>query len=128
MNSLEKLENQYFMLQMKDIFDSEDYKLAHLLNEQIRGLTEAYDDCIVKFLNENGYDIDKPYTATKLYKIKKQLEEKDLFVDILEYCEFEKDCSKVTNYMMPFFNHISNPISEDTRKQLIEEWKKRKNE
>lgn len=127
MNSLEKLKNQYTALQMQDHWESEDYKLCHLINEQIRILTEQYDDMIVEFLQNNGYDIKKPYTATELYKIKEELTKKDKFVDILEYTEFAEDCSKATTHFLPFLNSISNPISEDTRQHLIEEWKRRNN-
>lgn len=38
--SLEQLENRYFMLQMKDIWDSSDYRYANELEEKIKKLKE----------------------------------------------------------------------------------------
>lgn len=40
METLEELENKYFMLQMQDSWDSSDYKYADELREKIRKLKE----------------------------------------------------------------------------------------
>lgn len=37
---LEELENKYFMLNMQDVWDSEDHKYAHELRNKIKELRE----------------------------------------------------------------------------------------
>lgn len=40
LEELEKLENQYFMLQMQDTWDSGDYKFAEELRQKIKKIKE----------------------------------------------------------------------------------------
>ena len=42
-NELEKLESQYFMLQMKDTWDSSDYRFADELKEKIKNIKNNVD-------------------------------------------------------------------------------------
>lgn len=41
--TLEQLENRYFMLQMKDTWDSSDYRYANELEERIKKIKEKKD-------------------------------------------------------------------------------------
>ncbi len=42
---LEKLEREYFVLNMKDTWDSGDHKYAQELREKIKKLKESKNDC-----------------------------------------------------------------------------------
>ena len=91
-----------------------------LINKQAKQL----DETLCKFLQENGYKIDKPYNIKQLEEIRKDLERQDKFLNYIHYNEYSKDCSRVYYYIIPFFDRISNPLDEDYKQQLIEKFKK----
>lgn len=95
------------------------------INELIKQQTKHLDNMYYEFLTENGYKIDKPYNVEQLKEIKKDLENKGIFLDCLEYTEFSKDCTQAYHYVIPFFNSISDPLSEQTRNEIIEKWKEK---
>lgn len=98
---------------------------SDFINELVRQQAENIDDMYCKFLIQNGYKIDKPYNIEQLKEIKKDLEKQDKFIDYLEYSEFSEDGSTLEHHLLPFFNSISHPLSQDMRENLIKDWKER---
>lgn len=96
-----------------------------IVNEYIQKVVENIDGMFYEFLTENGYKIDKPYNIEQLKQIKEDLASKDLFLDYIECREFNKNFSQMHHYMIPFFNHISYPLSEKARDEIIEKWKEK---
>lgn len=97
----------------------------NFINELVKQQAKDLDNMYCEFLEENGYKIDKPYNMEQLKEIKNDLIKKDKFVDYLEYTEFADNCTQAYHYIIPFFNSISNPLSEEARNKIIEEWKKK---
>lgn len=101
------------------------YEFTEKLNKNI---CSNMDDCIIQFLNKNGYPIEEPYDAAKLKYIKADLESKDMYLDTIQYIDYENlQTGKLTHYVIPFFNRISCPLSEDDKKELIEKYMKENN-
>ena len=125
------MEIRYFKLKPEDIekakgkaFEEFDTLYEQLIDKIVEAFYKDLDDAYYKFLTTNGYNIDKPYDMNQLEEIMRQLEKEDKFLDKLDYTIYAKDCSKVTNYIIPFFNSISNPLSEEDKQELLEKWKK----
>jgi hypothetical protein len=97
-------------------------------DSMVKQTAKNYDDMIFEFLTENGYKIDKPYNVKQLKEIKTELAKQDKFVDTLQYTEFEDNNCKTYNYILPFFNSISNPLSEEEKQQILEEYLENKKE
>lgn len=98
----------------------DDSFIQHLVRVQ----KEQIDDALCKFLENNGYKIDKPYNINQLEEIRLELAKQDKFVNFIDYTEYEKDCTKAYHYVIPFFDRISNPLDENYKQQLIEKFKK----
>lgn len=90
----------------------------------VKAQQEQIDDALCKFLEDNGYKIEKPYNPRQLEEIRIDLEKQDKFLNFINYTEYEKDCTKAYHYVIPFFDRISNPLDEDYKQQLIEKFKK----
>lgn len=91
-----------------------------LFDEIAKNLTTKYDEAVFKFLASEGYDIKKPYDIKQLKSIAKKLEKEDRFIDIIDYVETDFEKSTATFYYVPFFNSISNPLSQETRNEIIQ--------
>ena len=112
---------KYNKFDINNIPDIEDDFIGKLVEAQSKQIDKMY----CEFLEENGYKIDKPYNIEQLKQIKADLEKQDKFVDCLEYTEFADNCTQAYHYVIPFFNSISNPLSEETRNKVIEKWKEK---
>lgn len=94
------------------------------IQKLVKAQQEQIDDALCKFLEDNGYKIEKPYNTRQLEEIRIDLEKQDKFLNFINYTEYEKDCTKAYHYVIPFFDRISNPLDEDYKQQLIEKFKK----
>lgn len=112
---------KYSEMNINNIPDIEDDFIGKLVEAQSKQIDKMY----CEFLEENGYKIDKPYNREQLKQIKEDLEKQNKFVDYLEYTEFADNCTQAYHYVIPFFNSISNPLSEETRNEVIEKWKEK---
>jgi predicted SpoU family rRNA methylase len=92
------------------------------MNNLIKEQTKNCNNMIAEFLTENGYKIEKPYNIEQIKEIKEDLRKQDKFVDIIEYTEFLDNTYQAYHYLIPFFNSISNPLSENTKQQLAKEY------
>ena len=86
-------------------------------DEVARNLAAKYDEAVFKFLASEGYDIKKPYDIKQLKSISKKLEKEDRFIDIIDYVETDFEKSTATFYYVPFFNSISNPLSDEAKNE-----------
>ena len=116
-----KIFEKYSEININNIPDIEDDFIGKLVEAQSKQIDKMY----CEFLEENGYKIDKPYNIEQLKQIKEDLEKQDKFVDYLEYTEFADNCTQAYHYVIPFFNCISNPLTEETRNEIIEKWKEK---
>ena len=109
-----------------DIKNLEAFDSINLIDDVVKSMQEDTEDMYYKFLTENGYKIDKPYNMKQIEEIKKDLEKQDKFVDTIEWIEnkSDKDNYTITRHIIPFFNRISNPLSEEDKQELLEKWKK----
>lgn len=101
-----------------------DFPEISFIDNLVTKMQKDIEDMYYEFLIQNGYKIDRPYKMEQIEAIKNDLESKDKFMDYLEYTEFSDNCEQAYHYIKPFFNSISNPLSEETRNELIEKWKK----
>ena len=108
-----------------NICDLDAFPELNLINDLIEQTQKELEEAYFNFLNNNGYKIEKPYTIEQVEKIKEELARDDKFLDYIEYTQFAENCTQAYHYIIPFFNSISNPLSEDTRNEIIEEWKKK---
>lgn len=108
-----------------NIENLDEFPEINFIDNLINQMQKDLDDMYYTFLTENGYKIDKPYKIEQIEAIKEDLESKGLFVDYLEYTEFKDNCNQAYHYVIPFFNSISNPLSEETRLEIIEKWKEK---
>lgn len=108
-----------------DIENLEAFDNINFIDNLVNQMTKDLDNMYYEFLTENGYKIDKPYNMEQLKQIKEDLVKQDKFVDYLEYTEFTKNCNQAYHYVIPFFNSISNPLSEETKNEIIEKWKEK---
>ena len=99
----------------------EDTFIQNIVKEQ----SKQIDDALCKFLEDNGYKIDKPYNIKQLKEIKEDLEKQDKFVNFINFTDYENKGDSVIacHYVLPFFDRISNPLSEEYKEELIEKWK-----
>ena len=104
--------------------ESDFYDFESFTNEMIEQQRKALEEVYCQFLQEKGYKIDKPYDIKQLEAIRNDLESKGEFLDCIDYCEFSDDNTTGYHYIIPFFNSISNPISDETRDEIIEKFKK----
>ena len=107
-----------------NVDDLSDFPKENFITDLVNKMQKDFEDMYYEFLTENGYKIDKPYKMEQIEAIKNDLASKDKFVDYLEYTVFSENCEQAYHYIKPFFNSISNPISEETRNELIARWKK----
>jgi hypothetical protein len=113
---------KYAKIDIDNINEFEDINfISNLVNKMKKDLDNMY----CEFLEENGYKIDKPYNIEQLKQIKEDLEKQDKFLDYVEYTEFSKNSEQAYHYVIPFFNSISNPLTEETRNEIIEKWKEK---
>ena len=108
-----------------DIENLEAFDSINFIHNLVNQMTKDLDNMYYEFLTENGYEIDKPYNMEQLKQIKEDLAKQDKFVDYLEYTEFAENCTQAYHYVIPFFNSISNPLSEEARNEIIEKWKEK---
>ena len=101
-----------------------DFPEISFIDSLVDKMRKDMEDMYCEFLTNNGYKIDKPYNIKQLEEIQKDLEKQDKFIDCLEYTEFSKNCEQAYHYIIPFFNSISNPLSEEDREFIIKKWKK----
>ena len=106
-----------------DIENLKDLPQANFISDIVHKMSENIDEMYYKFLTENGYKVDRPYNVEQLKQIKKDLEKQDTFIDYLEYTDFDYKNNVATHYLKPFFNSISNPLTQETREELIRKWK-----
>lgn len=99
----------------------EDTFIQHLVRVQ----KEQIDDALCKFLENNGYKIDKPYNVNQLEEIRLELAKQDKFVNFIDYTDYENKGDSVIacHYIIPFFDSISNPLDEDYKNELILKFK-----
>ena len=102
--------------------------IDNLTHNLILDMRNYYDDMLAKFLEDNGYEIKKPYDINQLKQIAKDLEKQDKFIDMLEYQEFDNESQSCIFYSLPFFNSISNPLSEECRQEILNKFIKSKKE
>lgn len=114
--------NKYLKHNINNI---QDFSEINFIDNLVKEAQQNIDNMYYEFLTENGYKIDKPYNIKQLQQIKEDLAKQDKFIDYLEYTEFAQNSTQAFHYMIPFFNSISNPLSEENREFIIEEWKKR---
>lgn len=107
-----------------NIDNMEQFESLNFINEYIEQLIKDTDNMYCEFLEDNGYKIDKPYNIEQLNQIKNDLAEQDKFLDCFEYTEFSKDSSTAYHYIIPFFNRISNPLTEEEKQDIINRWKR----
>lgn len=116
-----KIFEKYNNFNINNIPDIED----NFINELVKQQAKDVDNMYCEFLEKNGYKIDKPYNIEQLKEIKEDLAKQDKFVDYLEYTEFADNCTQVYHYVIPFFNSISNPLSEITRNEIIKKMERK---
>lgn len=95
------------------------------VNKLVEQQSKDLDNMCCEFLEENGYKIDKPYNIEQLKEIRDNLASQNKVLDWLAYTEFSKDCTQAYHYMIPFFNSICNPLTKETRNEIIEKWKEK---
>ena len=108
-----------------DVKNLEEFENINFIDNLIEQMQKDLEDMYYQFLTKNGYKIDKPYKVEQIEAIKKDLESKDKFLDYLEYTEFADNCTQAYHYVLPFFNSISNPLSEEAKNEIIEKWKEK---
>ena len=83
------------------------------------------DNAIIKFLNEQGYQIDSSRNLVRMQEIVQELKEMNLFVDFVEftlpYKLDSESCINVTSIIIPFFNYISNPLDKSEMIKTLQE-------
>lgn len=82
------------------------------------------DEQFAKFLEDNGYEIRRPFVIDDWIKVKEDLESKGKFLDYIgDYVieETEKGFKGIS-YIVPFFNNINNPLSENDKQILLQEY------
>lgn len=94
-----------------------------IVNEQVKVAARHYDNAIKEFLIKLGYNVKEPYDTEQLKEIRKDLEDRDKFVDSVEYTEYDFKNYKAVTHCQLFLNSVSNPISEEERQEMIEEMK-----
>lgn len=90
-----------------------------------------FDTTIINFLNKNGFDLKQPISKDKLEIVSEKLKSEGKFLDTISYVDIPEDYGKdgsykVKHYIIPFFNSISNPLSEENKEFIIEGWKKKR--
>lgn len=92
-------------------------KADEMFKELTNQIANNYDKTIIEFLEDNGYKVPDTITDEYLINLKQELKKQDKFLDTLEYIKYEKNTA--TQYIIPFFNSISNPLSEKTKQEMI---------
>ena len=93
----------------------------NLISDLVQQSIQEIDDMYYKFLTKNGYKIDKPYNINQLEEIVADLAKQDKFLDYLSYVEYKNNT--IISHLLPFFNCISNPLSEEAKEDIIRRWK-----
>ena len=122
---MELNENIFKKYSKININNLEDFPKPDFISSLVEQVQKDLEDMYYKFLTENGYKLDKPYKVEQIKAIKEDLEKQDKFVDYLEYTEFADNCTQAFHYVLPFFNCISNPLSEKDKQELLEKWKEK---
>lgn len=98
------------------------------IDEIAKEQSKNYDRAIIKFLQDNGYTVPKIITNDYLQQLKSELESKNQFLDVLEYTEshVEDNIYYADQYLIPFFNNLSNPLTQEERDRIIQYFVKMK--
>ena len=96
------------------------------INDLVKQQAKNIDETIFKFLKSNGYSISKPYDFKQLEELREQLAKEDKVVDTLEYTEYDFNNNTAIFCCYPFFNRISNPLTEKQRQDIINYLKRKK--
>jgi len=113
---------KYAEIKVDDIEKIENLDFSFIDN-LYKEMQHDLDDMYYKFLTENGYKLDKPYKVEQIEAIKEDLAKQDKFVDYLEYTEFENNFTQAYHYILPFFNSISNPLTDEEKTEMLNRWK-----
>lgn len=93
-----------------DIDKIEGFK-GGLMENCIRSFASNIDNMMFEFLNEQGYKIEKPYTAEKAMKIKEQLDKDNKYVDYIEIMELEKE--RIITHYIPYIFNKNRPLQPE---------------
>ena len=98
-------------------------------DEYIKYISKEIDNNLIEFLNKNGYQVEQPLNIQNLENIKEQLIKEDKFIDYL-YIQNNFEVNDDNSFgikcvIVPFFNRISNPLTEKDKDILREEWIKK---
>lgn len=93
----------------------------------INTMRSNIDDTLINFLKKEGYEVPKIITTEYVNNLKSKLEKEDRYLDIMEKVEYSEKSNGyyATQYLIPFFNCISNPLSEKDKEHIIEEYIRR---
>lgn len=110
-----------------NIDNIEQFDDINFIDKYVQQWQKDTDDMYYKFLTENGYKIDKPYNIEQIKQIREDLEKQDKFIDTIEWIETKnnEDNYNITRHIIPFFNSISNPLSEESKQFILDNWKEK---
>lgn len=96
-------------------------------NNIINTMRSNIDDTLINFLKKEGYEVPKVITTKYVNDLKSKLEKEDRYLDIMEKVEYDEKANGyyATQYLIPFFNSISNPLSEKDKENIMEEYIRR---
>lgn len=96
-------------------------------NNIINTMRSNIDDTLINFLKKERYEVPKIITTEYVNNLKSKLEKEDRYLDIMEKVEYNEKSNGyyATQYLIPFFNSISNPLSEKDKENIMEEYIRR---
>lgn len=118
-------DNNPFKKYATTIDDINRFEDIDFINNHWQKWFEDLDNMWFEFLIENGYKVDKPYNIKQLENLRDDLAKEDKVLDYFEYLEYNdgKKGMAITRHLIPFFNSISNPLTNEDKERIIERWK-----
>lgn len=106
-----------------NIHDLDAFPELNLIHDLIEQTQKELEEVYFNFLNKNGYKLEKPYTIEQVEKIKEDLAKEDKFLDYVQYTDFDWKNNNAGHYILPFFNSLSHPYTQEERDHLLESFK-----
>lgn len=117
------MKEKFFNFQVDDIDKIESLK-GGIMEQAFKKIANDIDDMLFKFLNKEGYKIEKPYTVEQVTKIKEQLDEENKYVDYIEVTQYKKE--GIVKHYIPYIGDKDRPLSQANKDYLAQEYIKLK--